>query len=293
MKRKHYFLILGTVCLGLLVGSGVFALSGGQAEKFLVSKEAVPVSLTPLEEAQKDYAGVAITYQFGDQSEILDGGRIVSWLRTDANGQVTFDPQQVRAFVKELADKYDTAYTPRTFHTSGGQDITISEGDYGWRIDQEKETAHLLDLLSQKQSTVCEPVYAQTAAVHGHQDWGTTYIEVSLKDQQLWLYKDGQCLLQSYLVSGNPTRKHGTPKGIYGLTYKTQNATLSGQGYDSKVKYWMPFNCNVGLHDAPWRSSFGGQIYKSNGSHGCLNLPPANAAKIYKNVDKNTPVIIY
>lgn len=69
MERKHYFLILGTVCLGLLVGSGVFALSGGQAEKFLVSKEAAPVSLTPLEEAQKDYAGVAITYQFGDQSE--------------------------------------------------------------------------------------------------------------------------------------------------------------------------------------------------------------------------------
>ena len=55
----------------------------------------------------------------------------------------------------------------------------------------------------------------------------------------------------------------------------------------------MPFNCNVGLHDAPWRSSFGGQIYKSNGSHDCLNLPSANAAKIYKNVDKNTPVIIY
>lgn len=69
MERKHYFLILGTVCLGLLVGSGVFALSGGQAEKFLVSKEAAPVSLTPLEEAQKDYAGVAITYQFGDKSE--------------------------------------------------------------------------------------------------------------------------------------------------------------------------------------------------------------------------------
>lgn len=51
MERKHYFLILGTVCLGLLVGSGVFALSGGQAEKFLVSKEAAPISLTPLEEA--------------------------------------------------------------------------------------------------------------------------------------------------------------------------------------------------------------------------------------------------
>ncbi|WP_317430001.1 L,D-transpeptidase [Mitsuokella sp.] len=118
-------------------------------------------------------------------------------------------------------------------------------------------------------------------------------MEVSLNAQQLWLYKDGKCILESYFVSGNPNRGHATPKGIYGLTYKTRDAMLSGQGYDSKVKYWMPFNRNVGLHDAPWRTTFGGQIYKSNGSHGCLNLPPANAARIYENVDKNTPVIIY
>ena len=108
-----------------------------------------------------------------------------------------------------------------------------------------------------------------------------------------WLYKDGHCILESYFVSGNPTRGHATPKGIYGLTYKTRDATLSGEGYDSKVKYWMPFNRNVGLHDAPWRKTFGGQIYRNNGSHGCINLPPANAAKIYENVDKNTPVIVY
>ena len=74
---------------------------------------------------------------------------------------------------------------------------------------------------------------------------------MSLSAQQLWLYKDGQCILESYFVSGNPTRGHATPKGIYGLTYKTRDAVLSGEGYDSKVKYWMPFNRNVGLHDAP------------------------------------------
>ena len=97
MERKYYFLILGTVCLGLLVGSGVFALSGGQAEKFLVSKEAAPVSLTPLEEAQKDYAGIAITYQFGDQSETLDGGRIVSWPRSRARSANQSTPRRLRS----------------------------------------------------------------------------------------------------------------------------------------------------------------------------------------------------
>ena len=291
MERKQYLMILGAVCVFILLACSGFALSDSQSGGLFGHKAAV--QLTPMQQAQKDYAGVTVTYQIGDQSETLDSDRILSWLKEDDDGNVSFDKEQVKAFVKELADKYDTAYTTRTFHTTDGRDIKIAQGDYGWRIDQEQETAHLLDLLAQKQSASCEPIYAQTAAVHSDKDWGTTYIEVSLTEQHLWLYKDGKCILESYFVSGNPNRGHATPKGIYGLTYKTRDAMLSVQGYDSKVKYWMPFNRNVGLHDAPWRQTFGGQIYKSNGSHGCLNLPPANAARIYENVEKNTPVIIY
>ena len=148
------------------------------------------------------------------------------------------------------------------------------------------------DLAGETAAPIAEHIvhgeYTEPSALTAFDDGGDPYAHASL-----WLYKDGKCILESYFVSGNPTRGHATPRGIYGLTYKTRNATLSGEGYDSKVKYWMPFNRNVGLHDAPWRSSFGGQIYRSNGSHGCINLPPANAAKIYENVEKNTPVIVY
>lgn len=286
-------MLLGAFFVIALLVTGVLGCIGGSPLDAFAARSAKPVPLTPMEQAQKDLAGVTITYQFGDQSEVLDNDRILSWLKEQEDGSVAIDEQQAKAFVKELAEKYDTAYTTRTFHTTGGRDIQITQGDYGWRIDQEAETKHLLELLAAKQSATCEPIYAQTAAVHAKNDWGTTYVEVSLTDQYLWLYKDGHCILESYFVSGNPTRGHATPKGIYGLTYKTRDATLSGEGYDSKVKYWMPFNRNVGLHDAPWRKTFGGQIYKNNGSHGCINLPPANAAKIYENVDKNTPVIVY
>lgn len=286
-------MLLGAFFVIALLVTGVLGCIGGSPLDAFAARSAKPVPLTPMEQAQKDLAGVTITYQFGDQSEVLDNDRILSWLKEQEDGSVAIDEQQAKAFVKELAEKYDTAYTHRTFHTTAGRDIQITQGDYGWRIDQEAETKHLLELLAAKQSAVCEPIYAQTAAVHAQNDWGTTYVEVSLTDQYLWLYKDGKCILESYFVSGNPTRGHATPRGIYGLTYKTRNATLSGEGYNSKVKYWMPFNRNVGLHDAPWRKTFGGQIYKSNGSHGCINLPPANAAKIYENVDKNTPVIVY
>ena len=286
-------MLLGAFFVIALLVTGVLGCIGGSPLDAFAARSAKPVPLTPMEQAQKDLAGVTITYQFGDQSEVLDSDRILSWLKEQEDGNVAIDEQQAKAFVKELAEKYDTAYTTRTFHTTGGRDIQIAQGDYGWRIDQEAETKHLLELLAAKQSATCEPIYAQTAAVHAKNDWGTTYVEVSLTDQYLWLYKDGHCILESYFVSGNPTRGHATPKGIYGLTYKTRDATLSGEGYDSKVKYWMPFNRNVGLHDAPWRKTFGGQIYRNNGSHGCINLPPANAAKIYENVDKNTPVIVY
>ncbi len=55
----------------------------------------------------------------------------------------------------------------------------------------------------------------------------------------------------------------------------------------------MPFNGNIGMHDATWRGSFGGSIYKTNGSHGCINLPRAAAKTIYENIEKGMPVLCY
>ena len=75
--------------------------------------------------------------------------------------------------------------------------------------------------------------------------------------------------------------------GADDLTY------LVGTGYRSYVNYWMPFNGGIGLHDATWRSEFGGDIYMYDGSHGCVNLPLANAGVIYNNVSAGTKVIVY
>ena len=75
--------------------------------------------------------------------------------------------------------------------------------------------------------------------------------------------------------------------------YKERNATLVGEGYSSPVKYWMPFYANVGIHDASWRTTFGGSEYLNNGSHGCVNTPEANAEKIYNNIEKGVPVVVY
>ena len=99
--------------------------------------------------------------------------------------------------------------------------------------------------------------------------------------------------MESDFVSGNMAGGDVTPEGIYALTYKERDAVLTGEDYETPVSYWMPFNRNVGFHDAVWRDDFGGDLYLTGGSHGCINLPYAAAKKLYSLVEKGMAVICY
>ena len=55
----------------------------------------------------------------------------------------------------------------------------------------------------------------------------------------------------------------------------------------------MGFNGGIGIHDATWRSKFGGDIYKYDGSHGCINLPLSFAAQVYEIAEPGMPVLCY
>ena len=206
--------------------------------------------------------------------------------------QVSIDPDQAALYVKSLASKYNTAYKKRSFATSYGQNVEVS-GFYGWRINQSEETRELMGILEAGESVTREPVYLQTAASHDVPDYGSTYAEVNLTAQHLIFYKDGQKVMESDFVSGNVSRGHTTPPGIFSITYKQRDAVLKGEGYASPVKFWMPFNGGIGFHDASWRSSFGGSIYKSGGSHGCVNMPYDKAKELFENVYAGMPVICY
>ena len=122
---------------------------------------------------------------------------------------------------------------------------------------------------------------------------GDTYVEVSLDDQHMWYIIDGDVYLDSDCVTGNYGTAD-TPKGFFEVNNKVSPCTLKGDDYTSYVTYWMPFiGGGWGLHDADWRSSFGGNIYKGNGSHGCVNLPPSVAKQMYAVMEIGTPVIVY
>lgn len=244
-------------------------------------------------EAWNKYVHTRVTYRFGSKSEVLDGEKIHEWLVSDGQGGVNLDESKIGEYVAGLAQTYNTVYKPKTFKTSYGQTVTISKSVYGWKINQAEETSALKQLLLSCESQEREPVYSQTAASRDGNDYGNTYAEINLTAQHMFFYKDGKKVVESDFVSGNESRGWSTPAGVYPLTYKQRNATLKGENYSTPVSYWMPFNGGIGMHDAYWRSSFGGKIYKTNGSHGCINLPPAVAKTVYENISAGMPVICY
>ena len=104
-------------------------------------------------------------------------------------------------------------------------------------------------------------------------------IVVNIAKQEVTLIKNNVVLLKTPCVTGHVTNSP-TIKGYYSIDYKQRDYYLQGRYF---VKYWMPFEGNYGLHDASWRTNFGGTIYKNDGSHGCVNLPESAAKTIFDN----------
>lgn len=243
-------------------------------------------------EQKNEYTGLVFTYDMHGLEVTVDGDEIHKWLKEEGS-EVKINEDKVRAFVQKLSDTYDTYGKVREFTTVWGEKKELKSGAYGWKMDVEAEQEALIHMLEAKRDAHRKPVWLKKGYVSGSTDIGDTYVEIDLGRQHLYFVQEGEVILESDFVSGNMARGHGTPAGVFGLTYKTRNAVLRGADYATPVKYWMPFNHNIGMHDATWRGSFGGKIYQTNGSHGCINLPLARAKEIYNLVETNMPVVCY
>ena len=256
-------------------------------------------------EACNNYTKASITYTFGDQTTTLNGDTIKDWLQFDEKGQLVWDDnsfqQHVADYVAQLAATYDTVGTEREFQTTSGRTVYVSSSVYGWKIDQAAEAAQLSQEIQSGTQTTREPVYSQTANSYGVNDLGNTYIEVDLSEQHMYYYQDGADIFESDFVSGNMSyADRQTHSGIFTLYYKKSpdvlRGTMKADGsyeYESKVEYWMPFDGGIGFHDASWRDEFGGDIYLTDGSHGCINLPPENAGVLYDLIQYDVPIVCF
>lgn len=240
------------------------------------------------------YDDLLLTIEIGDFKETLTSDDLSSWMTETEEHELILDDTQFTAYVEKLAEKYNTKGHPRTFVTSGGSEITLYKGTYGWEMDVAETAAAIEEASKQSGRVTIEPVWNQKAAsLERGSDIGDSYVEVSLTEQKVWLYIDGEQILETDCVSGTYGTSRQTPGGVYFIYYRQSPAVLRGGDYESPVQYWMAYNGGIGLHDANWRSTFGGDIYLSNGSHGCVNLPTDAARTIYENTKYGFPVVSY
>ena len=244
-------------------------------------------------ETMNKWVGAQITYDWNGSKVVVDGDTIHEWIQTD-DKDPQLDEDAIAEFVAEQAKEYDTYGKKRKFTTIQGIELTLPGGAYGWKTDREEETKELTAAIEKGETLDKEPVYSSKGAQKGSDDIGSSYVEIDLTNQHLYLFQKGNIVLETDFVSGNMSKPGCvTPPGVFGITYKTKNAVLRGADYETPVNYWMPFNGNVGMHDATWRSSFGGTIYLTSGSHGCVNLPLDMAAAIYEYMSTGFPIVCY
>lgn len=252
-------------------------------------------------EQMNELTDVVITYDFSDRKETVDRSVIKNWLTKDENDDLVLDKAVIADYISELAKKYDTVGKERTFSTYDNQEITVSGGNYGWVIDQEKETDALYQDIMEKKTEVREPVYEQEAQSRNTNDIGYSYIEIDLTRQRMVLYQNGSPIVDTGFAASS-----STPTGVYRLGDKQEAAS---------VDFWMPFTDKLGIYgdsglvitgtDVSDETGDSGDFGSSEESvdfgssdswmstEGCIVLPEEQAQTIYQNVDSGLPVVIY
>lgn len=247
------------------------------------------------------YQDCGIVYRFGEEEYPVDAGIVCDFLLLDENGKFVLDEKgnlctdenKVYEFVDRLADEYDTVGGVRQFRATRGDVVTVEGGVYGNKIDRQAEKEYLLSAFLERRREIHEPAYTQLALKQGKDDIGDTYIEVDMTNQMMYYYEAGELKIETPVVTGNTSLRRGTPQGTNYVYNKQKNRVLRGEGYASPVKYWIPVKGAIGIHDASWRSSYGGEIYIRNGSHGCINTPLEEVSQLYDMVEIGTPCVMF
>jgi lipoprotein-anchoring transpeptidase ErfK/SrfK len=213
-------------------------------------------------------------------------------------------PQQVAGYVQSVANQINITPKNKKISVANGTSTVTQDGVDGLAVNQDPAISAIVAGLSAGNNVnvtlTASPVAFKTETNQFGGQGGlnySSYIEISLSSQHLWAWQDGQVVFSSPVTTGATGAGFPTITGLFSIYAKERDRYLNGHpyGYDYNVfvQYWMPFSGGYGLHDASWRSSFGGSDYYWGGSHGCVNMPLGSAAFIYGWAPIGTPVWVH
>ncbi len=213
--------------------------------------------------------------------------------KKDPEGNFVLNDAKVGSFVDDVAERFNTVGKPVTWKKIRGGTVEIEKSTFGFLVDKQAEMEELKKDLNGEEEIHRAPLGTGPNGI-GNGEIGDTYVEVDISAQKLYYVSENRVRYSSDVVTGDMSRKgRSTPEVVCYVYYKQLHRTLIGPDYQTPVNYWMAVYNNVGLHDATWRGRFGGNIYKTGGSHGCVNLPLKSARELYGLLEVGTPVILY
>lgn len=200
--------------------------------------------------------------------------------------------EEAIAYIDEFLDEYNTLNN-RYFKGHNGAWVYVTKGNYGNKIDVEKEEKWFVSFVASNEDKASRtPEYISEAKYREKNDFGDTFIEVSLDEQMMWYYVDGEIYVETPVTTGSIAHGGTDPRVVYVYSI-IPNKWLVGPTWRNFVKYWVAIQGAIGIHDASWRDVYGGTEYLYNGSHGCVNTPEEAMAKLFNRVEIGTPVIVY
>ena len=242
-----------------------------------------------------------VTLELYGSSVPVDKSVFFDWLQFDEDtAEVSLDQDALTAYVNSLAGRLDTFGKARQFRTSAGDTVAAGGGghdNYGFTLQKEDTKRVLEDAILGGESVKAEAVWERTGRTITPEgdDIGRTYIEISIDRQHMWYYRDGTLAAETDVTTGKMADNRETPTGVFYVMNKMSHYTMRGSYGSSFVNFALLIDSENGIyiHDAPWRTRYGGQIYVTDGSHGCINTPYDAEKQLFETVDTGTPVVIY
>lgn len=258
-----------------------------QSEEFLNQQEQV----------FQNMADTQITLEFDGQSVTIPKEKITSWIFVNEDGELDVDREQISAYILELNKEYAGLFKPHILQSTYQGEVAVAPGTLGWYIDRFDEADVIAENILAGGSYTREPIIGGYG--YGDNNYMTgSYVEVDLAHQMMFIYIDGQLVLETPIVSG--IIGSSTIPGAYQVWQKLADTNLVGyndiseRNYSVPVSYWIAFDDQAqGIHDAEWQSSFGGDTYLQAGSLGCINTPPSVMGHVFELVYIGMPVLVF
>lgn len=235
---------------------------------------------------------LTLTVDFHGEKAVISNGQIRSMMAVTEDGAVTVDESAIKALVEDWHRDYRFDGAPYRFSAQVGGIKPIDFLPVDYEVNQEATAQAVMDALLTLEQTEMEAVWycwrkGEAFAIEGE------YVEIDIPNQKMTYVKDDEVVVCTDVVTG-ASWGYPTPPGLYKIENKDTNCWLEGEDYNVHVDYWMGFvGYVVGIHDADWRTKFGGTNYVKNGSHGCVNTPKEATALIFENIEVGVPVLVY